>query len=84
MLLSATEVAALRLNASVVVLAACDTELGTQFAGGFTEPGARIPLRRAGRVVATRWQISDRSLGRPGDRFLQFDVAPWALSPRRR
>lgn len=60
--LSAAEVSALRLNASVVVLSACDTAVGKQFAGEGSLSLARAFLYAgADRVIATRWQIDDEA-----------------------
>jgi CHAT domain-containing protein/Tfp pilus assembly protein PilF len=61
-MLTAAEVSALQLNASVVVLNACDTTLGQSFAGEGPLSLARAFLYAgADRVIGTRWQIDDEA-----------------------
>jgi CHAT domain-containing protein len=61
-MLTAGEVSALQLNASIVVLNACDTTLGASFAGEGPLSLARAFLYAgADRVIATRWQIDDEA-----------------------
>ncbi len=68
--LSTSEVAALHLNGSLVVLSACET-LGGQILGGEGLRGLVGPLFEAGArtVVVTHWSIGDRSVLPFVDRF---------------
>lgn len=59
-ILSASDIASLRLNARVVVLDACDTALGKEFAGeGVLSLSRAFLYAGADRVIAARWQIDD-------------------------
>lgn len=81
-LLRVHELAALKLNAELVVLSACETGLGKEV-GGEGLVGLTRGLMAAGakRVVASLWKVNDAATARLMQRFYQAMLSEQRLSP---